>query len=209
MAMTSSSNAGSHQLSFLFDFEPEVPLGATDSVAVNKPVTLEMPVPCVLADAPLTKPEKVKSVFDLFFSSLAIREEMRGKEIPPAEVIRKFDPDDFPNIGENDFEWTDQEIRLLHMALLDWSVDTFNAKRPSGRKSKVEALRWIFGEPEIHSVRESIVLGRKVKRHVLTQSIPFTFYCACHLTGHDPEVIQSSMESLLRSTDELFLLEEI
>lgn len=196
------------QMGFAFSFEPAVLHGAAVETQSDPKLTIDVPVPRVLDSAMLVPPEKVKSVFELFFSKKSL-EMLPQSELQSPVIERKFDPKDFPNEGRNNFDWTEDDMVKMHQGVLDTHLEIFVSKPPSSRGKKLMALEWFFSEPVIHSHKKGYSLGRLVDKPVLTSNIPFTFYCACRLTGCDPEAIHAHIEALLRSTGDMDLLDQI
>ena len=205
MKPTNTSNVDVRQMAFDLMFEQEAPLGAM----LNPESIVIVTLPRVVMDDPLPAPEKVKSVFDLFFSKDSQRLPVQSDQALPTFVQEKINPDEFPNTGTSNYNWTEDEVRLMHLGMLDHYIGNLGRKPVKSRETKLEALEWIFGEPKIHSYKCVWRLGREVRTSVLTQSIPFTFYCACHLTGHDAEAIQTSIQASLLAAGESDLLDHI
>ena len=193
------------QMAFDLTFEQEAPHGA-----ILKPESIVIvTLPRVVMDDPLPAPEKVKSVFDLFFAKESHRQPVQSDQAQPTFVEEKINPNEFPNTGTSNYNWTEDEVRLMHLGMLNHYIGNLGRKPVKSRETKLEALEWIFGEPKIHSYKCVWRLGREVRTSVLTQSIPFTFYCACHLTGHDAEAIQTSIQAELLAAGESDLLDHI
>ena len=193
------------QMAFDLTFEQEAPHGA-----ILKPESIVIvTLPRVVMDDPLPAPEKVKSVFDLFFAKESHRQPVQSDQAQPTFVEEKINPNEFPNTGTSNYNWTEDEVRLMHLGMLDHYIGNLGSKPVKSRETKLEALRWIFGEPKIHSYKSRWRIGREVRSSVLTKSIPFTFYCACHLTGHDAEAIQTSIQAELLAAGESDLLDHI
>lgn len=202
MSRRSIDPIDSRQIGFEFEFTPEAPLGAFGGFDQIPKATITIPAPKVLADDPLPAPAKVKSVFDLFFEAQAQREALR---LTKPSVKRKLIPDDYPDIGRSNFDWTEQEMIRLHALLLDTQVEVFAGNRTS-RESKIEAIDWIFGTPDISSERFTKEVDVQASTNGFDHNIPFTFACACHLTGHDPEEMQTLIKQYLRETGQSHLL---
>ncbi|MEQ6436312.1 hypothetical protein V8Z74_14960 [Comamonas sp. w2-DMI] len=196
------------QMGFAFCFEPAVLHGAAVETRSDPVRMIDVPVPRVLDSASLTPPEKVKSVFELFFSKEPLDLLVRNGQQNTSNE-RKFNPKDFPDQGKSKFDWTDDDIVKMHQGVLDTHLEVFASRPPSSREKKLEALDWIFSEPVIHAYKKGFVLGRQVDKPILTSNIPFTFYCACRLTGCDPEAIQAFVEANLQSTGDLDLLDRL
>ena len=195
----------SRQTGFDFEFMQEEPLGTPADFIQAKTVTVSIPVPSVLAGESLLPPAKVLSVFDLFFLARAEREALKLK---PLKQERKFNPQDFPDFGGSNFVWTDQEMISLHAQLLDQHLDVFSSNRTS-RESKVDAIPWVFGQPDVQRERVISEVVSQALAQGLDDNIPFTFACACRLTGHDPNEVRSLLKQQLLEAGENELLELI
>ena len=193
------------QTGFDFEFMQEMPLGTPADFIQANTVTVSFPVPSVLVGEPLLPPAKVLSVFDLYFLAQAEREALKLK---PLKRERTFDPQDFPDFGGSNFDWTDQEMISLHAQLLDQHLDVFSSNRTS-RESKVAAIPWIFGQPDVQRARVSSEVVRQALAQGFDDNIPFTFACACRLTGHDPDDVRTLLKQKLHEAGESELLELI
>lgn len=205
MSKRNTPSVNSRQTGFDFEFMQEEPLGTPADFIKANTVTVSIPVPSVLAGEPLLPPAKVLSVFDLFFLARAEREALKLK---PLKQERKFNPQDFPDFGGSNFVWTDQEMISLHAQLLDQHLDVFSSNRTS-RESKVDAIPWVFGKPDVQRERVSTEVVRQALAQGFDDNIPFTFACACRLTGHDPEEIRTLLKQKLHEAGETELLELI
>lgn len=202
MSTRNIQSPDSRQRGFDFEFLPEAPLGAAAGFDQASLVTISIPVPRVLVDGPIQPPAKVKSVFELFFEGHSHREALKSSPVTPK---RKFEPKDYPDSGESNFDWTEQEMIRLHGQLLDQHIDVFSSNRTS-RESKVDALPWIFGEPEVQRERVSSDVVSYALAHGFEHNIPFTFACACYLTGHDPDEVRSLLKQQLLDSGDADLL---
>lgn len=202
MSKRNEPTPDSRQTGFDFEFSQDHPLGALAEFIEAKTVTVSIPVPSVLDGEPLPPPAKVLSVFDLFFSAQAEREELKLKAL---ERKRKFEPKDFPDFGGSNFNWTDQEMISLHAQLLDLHLDVFSSNRTS-RRSKINAIPWIFGQPDVQRENISSVVVNQALAQGFDDNIPFTFACACRLTGHDPDEVRSLLKLHLLEAGESELL---